>query len=225
MKNRNQSGFTLIEIAIVLVIIGLLIGGVMKGQELIDSAKVKNLANDFRNIPVYLYGYQDRFRATPGDDVAAATHLDGGIRASTSGQTQGNGIIEGNWNSTTPTDESYLFWQHIRLAGLTSGATDPNAANYLPTNAVGGALGIQSNSPVNSPIYADAGKTKPIRGAYVICAGGIPGKHVKQLDLQMDDGDSAGGSMMATPAAGYAPGATAATTVDDATIYVVCMGV
>ena len=50
MKN-NQSGFTLVEIAIVLVIIGLLLGGVLKGQELINSAKVKNLATDFRNIP------------------------------------------------------------------------------------------------------------------------------------------------------------------------------
>ncbi|HZW86330.1 MAG TPA: prepilin-type N-terminal cleavage/methylation domain-containing protein, partial [Gallionella sp.] len=55
---RSQSGFTLIEIAIVLVIIGLLLGGVLKGQELINSAKVKNLATDFRNIPVFIYGYQ-----------------------------------------------------------------------------------------------------------------------------------------------------------------------
>ncbi|MEE8530235.1 MAG: prepilin-type N-terminal cleavage/methylation domain-containing protein, partial [Nitrosomonadaceae bacterium] len=65
LKNR-QSGFTLIEIAIVLVIIGLLLGGVLKGQEMINSAKVKNIANDFRQIPVYIYGYQDRFRAIPG---------------------------------------------------------------------------------------------------------------------------------------------------------------
>jgi len=64
LKNR-QSGFTLIEIAIVLVIIGLLLGGVLKGQEMINSAKVKNIANDFRQIPVYIYGYQDRFRAIP----------------------------------------------------------------------------------------------------------------------------------------------------------------
>src|ERR1035437_8854500 len=72
---RNQSGFTLIEIAIVLVIIGLLLGGVLKGQELINSAKVKNLANDFKNIPVYIYGYQDKFKALPGDDALATTHL------------------------------------------------------------------------------------------------------------------------------------------------------
>jgi len=68
---RNQSGFTLIEIAIVLVIIGLLLGGVLKGQELINSARVKNLAGDFKNIPVFIYGYQDKFKALPGDDIKA----------------------------------------------------------------------------------------------------------------------------------------------------------
>ncbi len=47
MKSQ-QSGFTLVEIAIVLVIIGLLLGGILKGQELINSAKVKNLANDIK---------------------------------------------------------------------------------------------------------------------------------------------------------------------------------
>ena len=74
---RRQSGFTLIEIAIVLVIIGLLLGGILKGQELINSARVKNLAADFRNIPVFIYGYQDKFKALPGDDIAASTHMTG----------------------------------------------------------------------------------------------------------------------------------------------------
>ena len=74
---RNQSGFTLIEIAIVLVIIGLLLGGVLKGQELVNSAKVKSLANDFKNIPALIYGYQDKYRALPGDDAKADTHVKG----------------------------------------------------------------------------------------------------------------------------------------------------
>ena len=68
---RKQSGFTLIEIAIVLVIIGLLLGGILKGQELINSAKVKSLAQDFRNIPIYIYGYQDKYKALPGDQTQA----------------------------------------------------------------------------------------------------------------------------------------------------------
>src|SRR5512143_2566510 len=119
---RRQSGFTLIEIAIVLVIIGLLLGGILKGQELINSARVKNLATDFRNIPMFIYGYQDKFKALPGDDLHADTHMTGAQNASTPG-TLGNGVIEGNWYSTTPSDEPYLFWQHVRLAVFTPAAT------------------------------------------------------------------------------------------------------
>src|SRR6185369_11562322 len=83
MMNRTSNrGFTLIEIAIVLVIIGLLLGGVLKGQELINNARVKSFANDFRNIPVAIYAYQDRYRAIPGDDAQANTHV-GGVNATT----------------------------------------------------------------------------------------------------------------------------------------------
>src|ERR1700748_2076667 len=114
---RQQSGFTLVEIAIVLVIIGLLLGGILKGQELINSARVKNLANDFRVVPTYIYAYQDKYRALPGDDAAVTTHVTGATAATTPG-TVGNGVIEGTWDSATVTDESFLFWQHVRLANL-----------------------------------------------------------------------------------------------------------
>ena len=225
---RNQSGFTLIEIAIVLVIIGLLLGGILKGQELINSAKVKNLAGDFKNIPVFIYGYQDKFKALPGDDAAVTTNVTGSTLATTGG-TVGNGVIDGNWNTATKTDETYLFWQHVRLAGLAPGPTDVNDATYLPTNAAGGTIGIQSgtNTPAASPLNAAAGPTNPIRGSYVICSTGILGKFVKQLDTTMDDGNTATGSMMATPTTGYAIGAvaTATASIDDATTYTVCMGV
>ena len=63
---KRQSGFTLVEIAIVLVIIGLLLGGVLKGQELINSAKVKNFASDIRNISTLIYAYQDQLPGTAG---------------------------------------------------------------------------------------------------------------------------------------------------------------
>jgi prepilin-type N-terminal cleavage/methylation domain-containing protein len=224
---RNQSGFTLIEIAIVLVIIGLLLGGVLKGQELINSARVKNLATDFKNIPVFIYGYQDKFRALPGDDAAVTTHVTGGTLASTPAGTQGNGVIGGNWNSETVTDESYLFWQHVRLAGLAPGATTAGSADYLPVNASGGRIGIQSGTSIagSSPIIDQGGNA--LRGSYVICSTGILGKFVKQLDIQMDDGNTATGSMLAAPVSTYALGvsATATTAIDDATSYVVCMGV
>ncbi len=68
---RNQTGFTLVEIAIVLVIIGLLLGGILKGQEMITQAKIKNAITDFSGISAAYFGYQDRYRATPGDDPQA----------------------------------------------------------------------------------------------------------------------------------------------------------
>lgn len=235
---RNQSGFTLIEIAIVLVIIGLLLGGVLKGQELINSAKVKNLATDFRNVPVFIYGYQDKFRALPGDDINTAGHLAGGTTPTPCSPNaagkcvMGNGIIDGVWNATNDaTSESIVFWQHVRLAGLTSGSTTVGAADYLPVNAAGGLIGVQSgtNDVTKTPINGTSG-ANPIRGTYIICSPNILGKFVKQLDIQLDDGNTTTGSMMAGTAT--APGTpmtaaplTGSSAIDDAAVYTVCMGV
>lgn len=208
---KRQSGFTLIEIAIVLVIIGLLLGGILKGQELINSARVKNLATDFRNIPVFIYGYQDKFRSLPGDDSAAVAHV--GTTTITPGAGDGDGVIEGNWNSPTTTDESYLFWQHVRLAGLAPGSTTVGAGDYPPKNAAGGPVGIQSGKPF----------TTMNSGTWFICSGGITGKFAKQLDSQLDDGNTNAGAMQAGAAPNTGVAATAA--LDDATQYTVCMGV
>src|SRR6266853_16072 len=73
IQKKHQRGFTLIEIAIVLVIIGLLIGGVLKGQELIYNQKVKSTYDYYRQYTAAMYGYQDRYKALPGDDAQAAT--------------------------------------------------------------------------------------------------------------------------------------------------------
>src|SRR3954468_18925373 len=121
MKSQ-QSGFTLVEIAFVLVIIGLLLGGILKGQELINSAKVKNLANDFRVIPTYIYAYQDKFKTLPGDDCQVGTHVGTPAVDFSPCGTHGNGVIDGNWNATS--GESFDFWQHVRLANLAAGPTN-----------------------------------------------------------------------------------------------------
>src|SRR5674476_678557 len=86
---RKQNGFTLIEIAIVLVIIGLLLGGVLKGQELITSARVRNLISQQDGIKAAYFGFLDRFRALPGDYSLATTNIAG---ATTNGNN--NGQIE-----------------------------------------------------------------------------------------------------------------------------------
>ena len=135
MKNQQsgQSGFTLVEIAIVLVIIGLLLGGILKGQELINSAKVKNMISDFRTTQAMVYGYQDKYRSFPGDQNQ--TQLDGNFSpagtatAGTAGAN--NGRLDGNWDDSTAS-ESFVFWQHVRLANLATGPTLLTDPNYRP---------------------------------------------------------------------------------------------
>jgi len=213
---KQQAGFTLIELAIVLVIIGLLLGGVLKGQAFIDSAKVKNMATDFKNIQVYIYGYQDKFRALPGDDSKVVAHVVGTL--ATIG-TAGNGVIEGQWNSTTAAaatgDESALFWQHVRLANLAAGPTVVTDANYYPTNADGGRIGVQSVSGFT--------KITGMTGAFAICSDAILGKFAKQLDTALDDGETSTGSLRAVLSTTVTGAGVTTALVVDSSSYTACL--
>lgn len=226
---KYQSGFTLVEIAIVLVIIGLLLGGVLKGQELINSAKVKNMANDFRNIATFVYAYQDKYRALPGDDNAVVAHVGGTLAVPVAPAATGNAQIEGAWNSTTQSDETYLFWQHVRLAGLATGTATLGAQDYEPRNAEGGRIGITSQR-----VATDAGANFP--GGFYICSV-MQGRFARQLDATIDDNNTTSGQMRvigqgpvastaAAPTGGADPtfgGENNLGPADDATLYTICM--
>ena len=89
---KRQQGFTLIEIAIVLVIIGLLLGGVLKGQELITSARVRNIISQQDGVKAAYFGFLDRFRAIPGDYNLATTNISGvGVACGNAGNGDGDG--------------------------------------------------------------------------------------------------------------------------------------
>ncbi|PKO25899.1 MAG: prepilin-type cleavage/methylation domain-containing protein [Betaproteobacteria bacterium HGW-Betaproteobacteria-8] len=211
---KKQSGFTLIELAIVLVIIGLLLGGVLKGQELINSAKAKNIASELKNAQIFIYGYQDKFRAIPGDDQNVTRNINGATRATTPVATLGNAQINGLWNSVTATDESFLFWQHVRLAGLATGPTNVADANYLPRNADGGRVGVQGTTgfvEINGLNTA---------GQYVVCSENIVGRLVKQIDVNLDDGESSTGALRAIVAGAPAPVLSA--NIVDGNPYTIC---
>jgi len=225
IMRSKQSGFTLVEIAIVLVIIGLLLGGVLKGQELINSAKVKNFINDFRSTSTFVFAYQDRFRALPGDDLRAnANH--GGVAATTPVLADvGNARINGLWNSLTKTDESYLFWNHVRLAGLATGdPTVPAGAAvagdlYNPRNADGGRMGITGEQVA-------AGWT----GNFFICSSGVQGRFARQIDTTIDDGNTSTGTVrvLGTIAGGEIAGSAVGTVyqvtaAEDPVLFTVCV--
>ncbi len=169
MKN-NQGGFTLVEIAIVLVIIGLLLGGVLKGQELITQAKIKNVANDLNGMAAAIYGYQDRYKAFPGDDDKASSRW----TSATNGNRDGK--VDGKFNSKTDADESRMFWNHLRLAGFIGGDT---ASFAQPQNAAGGIIGVQTNAGASGSIEL---------AGLVVCSSNLPGKIANAIDAQFDDG-------------------------------------
>lgn len=216
MCRKQQAGFTLIEIAIVLVVVGLLLGGMLKGQQLINSAKLKNLTNDFRGVQIAIYAYQDRFRATPGDDAAASTHVNGATNPTTPAGVIGNARINGKFDSANGTDESFLIWQHLRLAGLLTGSPDTGAADYIPRNADGGIIGVTSEPVLTAP-------TTPYPGNFFICSRSIQGRYVRQMDTSFDDGDTQTGTIRAIANDVSAqPDASVVRPGDDATLYTVC---
>jgi hypothetical protein len=231
MRNK-QRGIQLLETSIVLAIIALVLGGWFKGQELINNARVKNLTTDFRNIPLYLDGYEDMFKALPGDDPTIGTanaHLLNATSCLPKNVLDycmpGNGLIDGKWNDTTIASESYLFWQHVRIAGLVTGTITPGAVDYIPTNSVGGTMGIQNgtSNPSKTAMNATTG-ANPIRGNYIVCSQGIMGKLAKQLDIAMDDGIPNSGMMMAGNPTTVGTPMTAVTSFEDAAAYTVCFG-
>ena len=180
INKRRQSGFTLVEIAIVLVIIGLLIGGVLKGREMITNAKIKRIENDFAGVSAAIFAYQDRYGVLPGDDPSASTRFSGTWRVADNGN--GNGNISGGWNSTNNGNESRKIWKHLRGAGLVAGPVDNSNASYQqPSNSFGGLVGIDLN------LYNLSGHN--------IVFGEIPGDIASILESRGDDGVPSAGSI------------------------------
>ena len=214
---KRTQGFTLVEIAIVLVIIGLLLGGILKGQEMITQAKIKNVIADMSGVTAAMYGYQDRYKALPGDDKLATRWT-----GATAGN--GDGVVLGGW--TEAAKESTYFWDHLRRSGFISGSGSDN-----PFNAVSGRIGVQtgdgtSTSP-NPGILSDADPTTPTKyTALVLCSANLPDKIAISVDSQMDDGDGKKGNVRAMKQTGPNPSSINATadtyTEDGVSTYVVC---
>ena len=209
---QAQSGFTLVEIAIVLVIIGLLLGGVLKGQELIENGRVKNAANDMNGIVAAYNSYLDRYRKVAGDDGPVANLTARGTAWAGMAAGNNNGILDVNAGQTfTGGGEGATFFQHLRAAGFITGNPADAGANALPVNAWGGRLGVTNVAVQGRPA-----------ARVMVCLGNVPGKAATALDIQLDDGNPQQGSFRATIGANNAvPGAAPVAYSEDQT-YTVC---
>ena len=185
MVNKKQSGFTLVEIAIVLVIIGLLLGGILKGQELINSARVRNMADQNSGIQAAYFGFIDRYRQVPGDWAALpAAQAIGDATVTLGGN--GNGRID-----NTLTEAAAVFSQLSKSNFLGGGftpatlATAPaNEGDYIaniasPVNAFNGPLILTRNAG-----YSGTTSTRLNLHMGV----NVPVSIARELDIKVDDG-------------------------------------
>jgi len=165
----NSRGFTLVEIAIVMVIIGLLIGGILKGRQMIRNAKAKRIVKMADELRASWNSFYDRYGLYPGDEnnrnVPSGDRHNG----------NGNGRVEGS--------EIYYLFEDLQKAGFISGTF--NGTSDLPKHSFGGRVCI---------IYANINRTGY---KHWIRFENVPWDICQQIDIKYDDGIYNKGSIMA----------------------------
>lgn len=188
---RKQNGFSLVELAVTLVIIGLLIGGVLKGQEIVNNSRVTMTVAKAKEIDAAMRNFRTIYGAIPGDMKGAGARIpDCNENCNpwfsamvVSGGRAGDGEI-GDYNQAyykvaqqrlnhppnSESQEEVLFWQHLLAANLLGGYTnrplyeanlDPAWGVTHPAAAVGGGFIIGSGSRDPSGMIPDVEKMFP----------------------------------------------------------------
>jgi prepilin-type N-terminal cleavage/methylation domain-containing protein len=178
-----QRGFSLPEIALVLALLAILVGGMVLGQALVTEGRIRSLSNDFFAVALAVAAYADRYGALPGDDPQAEVRWPGRARNGT-----GDRQISGTYESAPPasdpltsltidatTGESLNFWWHLRLAGLVVLPPPPVTQVAQPLNHFSGVVGVQWGA-LGVPALA-------------LCAANLPGEVAIGIELRLDDGD------------------------------------
>ena len=121
---KSQRGFTLVELAIVLVIIGLVIAAVLKGQELIVSARLKSTINQVDGIRAATNTFRDKYNNLPGDFANAQVRIGDIAGVTWAALGDGDGVIEGDGVAAPAVgEETVLFWNQLSAANMISGTS------------------------------------------------------------------------------------------------------
>lgn len=191
--HRAQRGFTLVEIAIVLVIIGLLIGGILKATEMIHSSRVRRIADLATSAQAAYSGFTDRYRRVPGDWNAADASV--AIGSTISGGGNDNARID-NPPGFAVWLESNALWEQLAKADFINGNyagagfVEPDSGNSLaPLNPYGHVVLVGRN-----PDFEGANQSH----LHVLLGRGMPVDVARELDVKLDDSVPDKGSIRAT---------------------------
>lgn len=161
----RQGGFTLVELTIVLIVVGLLMGGTLSGQSVVDNAKIKRMALDVTVFGDAIHTYRGLYHALPGDDPRASQRWSGARDGN------GDGVINGRWIPEKIDEETGLLWSHLRYARLLPG---PGDGVELPRHPMGGRSGV-GNQLLKLP-------------GLTLCLEDVPARFAVGYDAQFDDG-------------------------------------
>jgi hypothetical protein len=211
-----------VELAIVLVLIGLLIGMLLLGNGILVQSRIKFVANEFEHLKVAVLTYQDRYAALPGDDARAASRWVGRSKDGT-----GDGRISGSYQAPPSggdplvtltvdavTGESLNFWWQIRLAELIIAPPPVITPVAQPLNAYAGVIGVEWGV-FGFPRLA-------------ACTANLPGEIAIGVESQLDDGDPRRGLVRAAKqnidneAIATANAGVLGYETDDAAMYILC---
>lgn len=181
-----QAGFTLVEIAIVIVVVGLLMGAMLKGQELVHGAQVKNLASQQDGIKAAFLAFADRFGAPPGDYAHAGTYVS---CRGTCLNGNGNGRVENNAAPANGSEarEDLLAWEHLSAAGFIAGQyfLNPGETAASDSNSPKNRFGIHLQIAFDANFGLDASKN----ACHNIKTGNqVPASLLAEADHKFDDG-------------------------------------
>lgn len=209
--HQRQRAFTLVELSIVLVIIGLIIGGVLTGQQIIQNARVTNALNTIQAYQAQFQTYVQNYGTLPGDDPSAIQRFPGGDIPSSG---DGDGKLKGSFDSTSSSDETRFMWSHLRAAGLVKNQLNGASNAIQPPNSFNGIYGFQN------------GAFGSVFATPVLCLNNVPVSAAQAIDSRLDDGLSNKGNaqaMVATGAVGEAVSGTVATSYGSADSYTLCI--
>lgn len=196
-RANNKKGFTLVELSIVLVIIGLLIGGILVAESLIGTTKTQTFISQIQQYDVATNTFFDKFGALPGD----AARMTG----ATPGDSDGY-IEAAAYTTLVNSEEISNFWPHLSLTGLSKVGGGNFAATMasgiqLDTNAprakVGTNVGIIGfGSAAAGGNFYFAGNCSAMTNGTVNCTDGVLDQDAVGVDTKIDDGVGTTGDVL-----------------------------